>query len=178
MTLSQKLRLAPLVLMLLITSLLATGLFNDIDKVGKRMGKELDNFSIERLDKLGIKMNRSAWKGQVAMINIFATWCAPCRAEHPILMDLARKGIVPIYGVAWRDKPEAIISWLQRAGNPYQMIGHDPFGNTMIPFSLTGVPETLIVGKDGIVYYHHVSALTPLEVNEIIIPLIERLNAM
>lgn len=178
MTTSQKLRLAPLVLMLIITSLLATGLFNETDTTGKRMGKAIDNFSIDRIDKPGFKMNRKAWKGRVAVVNVFATWCAPCRAEHAILMDLARKGIVPIYGIAWRDKAPQVINWLKRFGNPYQMVGNDQFGNTMIPFSLTGVPETLVIGKDGIVYYHHVSALTPLEVNEIIIPLVARLNAM
>lgn len=173
----QMIRLAPLALMLIATSLIATGVFNSTSTAGKHKGKALGNFSVERLDQPGILMHRDTWKDQVAVINVFASWCAPCRQEHEVLMGLARTGIVPIYGIAWRDKREQAISWLQRYGNPYQVIGFDEFGRTSIPFSLRGVPETLVVGRDGIVYFHHVSALTQRDVDEVIVPLVQRLNA-
>lgn len=178
MSTAQWIRMAPLLLMLIITSLIATGIFNDASPVGKRMGKAIGNFSVERLDDPSIKFNQASLRDQIVIINLFASWCAPCRAEHDVIMDLARTGVAPIYGIAFRDKREDAIRFLQAHGNPYQVVGLDRFGSTTIPFSMSGVPETLVIGRDGKVYYHHVSALTKLDVQEIILPLIERLKAM
>ena len=173
---SSLLRLMPLIVMLLLVSLIASGLFNNTSTTGKHQGKVLGNITIDRLDDPTMRMNQTVWKDQVAVINVFASWCAPCLAEQAVLMELAQSGKVPIYGIAWRDTREDAIGYLQRHGNPYQIIGLDQFGRSNIAFSLTGVPETLVVGRDGVVHYHHVSALTREDVMRHILPLVETLR--
>lgn len=173
----QILRLVPLFLLLLISTVLATGLLNPKVTQGQMLKKELPPFNIDLVNDPSIKMTLNTWKDQVAVINIFASWCKPCQAEHPVLMRLAQTGKVNIYGIAWRDEPANTVKFLSALGNPYQKVGNDNFARTTVAFSLTGVPETMVVGRDNIVYYHHVSALTDDEVNNVILPLVDKLNA-
>lgn len=180
MTAIQWLRALPLIILLILTTLLSTGLFNHVYTEGKLTGKSISPFKIGVVGQQpGAPrefMTNAAWEGRVAIINIFASWCVPCQAEHAAIMRLAQMRKAPVYGIAWRDKDINVIKWLQGHGNPYQIIGSDPSGSTTLPFSLTGVPETLVVGRDGLVYYHYISALTDEEVDNVILPLIDYLN--
>jgi cytochrome c biogenesis protein CcmG/thiol:disulfide interchange protein DsbE len=114
-------------------------------------------------------------QGHVSLVNTFASWCAPCRAEHPILNALARTKRVPIYGIDYKDKEDAAVAWIAELGNPYTRIGADD-GRVGIDWGIYGVPETFIVDKGGRVRYKHVGPLTAAEVEGTILPLVARLE--
>ncbi len=115
--------------------------------------------------------------GQVKLLNFFASWCVPCRIEHPHLTTLAKEAKLPVHGIAWKDKPEDALAWLQALGNPYTRIGVDEFNKVGLDFGTTGVPETFIVDQQGRVRYRHQGPLDPLIINETIIPLVLALRA-
>ena len=114
-------------------------------------------------------------QGHVSLINIFASWCAPCRTEHPVLNALAKTKRVPIYGINYKDKPAAALAWLAELGNPYTRIGADD-GRVGIEWGVYGVPETFIVDREGHIRYKHVGPLTPANIEQTILPLIARLE--
>ena len=82
-----------------------------------------------------------------ALVNVFASWCLPCRAEHPILMEMAKR--VPVHGIAYKDAPEASRAFLRELGDPYASIGVDRSGRAGLEWGVTGVPETFVVDADG-----------------------------
>ena len=178
MKLSEFLRLLPLLLLLLVCSLIATGLFNHAPATSNMIGKHLPHFHVPLINDANSSLTANSWKGQVAVINIFASWCKPCQAEHETLMALAQSGKVNVYGIAWRDKPANVIAFLGAHGNPYQLIGNDETGGTTSAFAITGVPETVVVDRDGIIRYHHRSPIDDEEINTVILPLVEKLNSL
>lgn len=114
--------------------------------------------------------------GQVKLINFFASWCVPCRAEHPHLETLAKESNLPIHGIAWRDEPEATLAWLNNLGNPYTRIGVDQKNAVGLDFGITGVPETFIIDAKGRVRYRQQGPLNPRNINTVIIPLVVALR--
>ena len=94
-------------------------------------------------------------RGRVTLVNFWASWCAPCRAEHPLLMDLARRDDIVLTGIAYKDAQEASVGFLDELGNPFGRIGVDAEGRAGLDWGLTGVPETFVVGPDGTVRYRH-----------------------
>jgi cytochrome c biogenesis protein CcmG/thiol:disulfide interchange protein DsbE len=113
--------------------------------------------------------------GGAALVNFFASWCAPCREEHAQLMMLSRQPGVTLDGVAYKDKPEDSRRFLDRFGNPYGRIGIDRNGTTAIDFGVYGVPETYVVDATGHIRYRHVGPLTDEDVKDKILPLVERI---
>ena len=113
--------------------------------------------------------------GEVALVNFFASWCLPCRAEHPLLMDLAESG-VRVLGIAYRDKPEDARRWLGQYGNPYERVGVDDRGRTSIDFGVSGVPETFVIDREGRIRYQHIGPLMASDIEDKIVPLIESLS--
>ena len=99
--------------------------------------------------------------GQVSLVNIFSSWCMPCRIEHPFLMQISEKGDVPIFGIAWKDRPEDAAALLAELGNPYTLIGQDPNNKTGIELGVYGVPETYIIDTDGRIRFKHVGPILP-----------------
>jgi cytochrome c biogenesis protein CcmG/thiol:disulfide interchange protein DsbE len=99
--------------------------------------------------------------GKVTILNVWASWCAPCRIEHPVLMDLANDSSVRLVGFNYKDKPENARRFLGTFGNPFAAVGADETGRTAIDFGVYGVPETFIIGRDGTIRYKHVGPLTP-----------------
>lgn len=99
--------------------------------------------------------------GGVTIVNVWASWCAPCRIEHPVLMDLARNPSVRIASINYKDKPEAARRFLALLGNPFAAVGADETGRTAIEWGVYGVPETFVVSADGIIRHKHVGPLTP-----------------
>ncbi|MDE0378183.1 MAG: DsbE family thiol:disulfide interchange protein [Rhodospirillales bacterium] len=114
--------------------------------------------------------------GEIALVNIFASWCGPCRVEHPLLMALAEAGTVPLYGINYKDKPEDAERWLGRLGNPYILMGADLDGRTGIDWGVYGVPETFVVDGAGRIRHRHVGVLSQYDLDETILPLIEDLG--
>jgi cytochrome c biogenesis protein CcmG/thiol:disulfide interchange protein DsbE len=109
-------------------------------------------------------------KGQVSLVNVFASWCAPCRLEHPVLNALAQSKRVPIYGIDYKDKPDMALAWIAELGNPYARIGADD-GRVGIDWGVYGVPETFIVDRAGRIRYKHVGPLTQAVIDKTLLPL-------
>jgi len=103
------------------------------------------------------RLTLAAFKGKVVAVNFFASWCLPCRAEHPVLKQLG----IPVIGIAWKDKPDAARAFLAELGDPYVATGADDNGRTGIDFGITGVPETFLVDASGNVTYRFAGPLTP-----------------
>ncbi len=113
--------------------------------------------------------------GHVSLVNTFASWCAPCRAEHKVLTKLAQTRRVPIYGIDYKDKAEAALAWIAELGNPYTRIGADD-GHVGIDWGVYGVPETFIVDREGRIRYKHVGPLTQGDIERTILPLVAKLE--
>ena len=121
------------------------------------IGKKIASFTAPAFaaDQPGIAdsdLLSGAYKGQVVAINFFASWCVPCRAEHPLLKRLSDEAGIPVLGLAWKDKKDALQGFLDELGNPYARIGTDDNGRIgIVDFGITGVPETFIIDKQGII---------------------------
>lgn len=113
-------------------------------------------------------------RGEVTIVNVWASWCAPCRQEHPFLMELARDGRVAIAGLNYKDKPENARRFLGELGNPYTALGVDPSGRAAIEWGVYGIPETFLVGKDGTIAWKHVGPFDPRNVTTTLMPEIEK----
>ena len=115
-----------------------------------------------------------ALAGRVTLVNVWASWCVPCRQEHPVLMELARQGRVDIVGFNYKDKPENARRFLAELGNPYTALGTDESGRVAIDWGVYGIPETFLVGKDGAIAWKHVGPFDPQNVATILMPEIEK----
>ena len=114
-------------------------------------------------------------KGHVSLVNTFASWCLPCRAEHPVLNALSATKRVPIYGIDYKDKEDAAVAWIAALGNPYTKIGADD-GRVGIDWGVYGVPETFVVDRQGRIRYKHVGPLTQTDLERTILPLVAKLE--
>lgn len=116
-------------------------------------------------------------RGDVALVNVFGSWCSACRIEHPTLMQLARENAVPIYGIDWKDDPAHCMEYLADGGDPYRHIGGDPSGRTALDLGVTGAPETFIVDRSGRIRYKQVGPITPEVWRDTLAPMIAQLRA-
>lgn len=108
-------------------------------------------------------------KGQVTIVNVFASWCVPCLVEHPQITRLAEEG-TPVFGINYRDKPADAVAWLRRNGNPYTAIGADPEARASIEWGVTGLPETFIIDSNGVIVFKQVGPITPDVLKRKILP--------
>lgn len=114
--------------------------------------------------------------GKVSLVNVFASWCGPCRVEHPLFMRLAEQGEVPIYGINYKDKAADAKRWLRDLGDPYTRIGVDRDGRVAIEWGVYGVPETFVIDREGTIRFKHVGPLSPEVLSETILPLVRKLQ--
>jgi cytochrome c biogenesis protein CcmG/thiol:disulfide interchange protein DsbE len=133
-------------------------------------------FDLPALEGGGPGLSSADLKGKVQLVNVFASWCVPCRAEHPVLSRLALELGVSVRGIDYKDKPEDARAWLAREGNPYTSIGADRDGRVGIDLGVYGVPETFVVDANGRIRYKFVGPLMPFEIEEKILPLIKELG--
>nr|WP_256478405.1 DsbE family thiol:disulfide interchange protein [Notoacmeibacter sp. MSK16QG-6] len=126
---------------------------------------------LEGLEQPGLDTEKL--KGNVALVNVFASWCAPCRAEHPVLMDLAEDGRFLMVGLNYKDDPDNARRFLGELGDPYNAVGVDPTGRAAIDWGVYGVPETFLLNRDGVIVWKHVGPLTPERVQSALMPRIE-----
>jgi cytochrome c biogenesis protein CcmG, thiol:disulfide interchange protein DsbE len=122
-------------------------------------------------------LKTSDLKGKVSLVNVWASWCPPCRIEHPILMTLAKEGVT-IYGINYKDKPEEARRFLRELGDPFVKIGADLNGRASIDWGVYGYPETFIVDASGHIRYRHVGPINPGQVDSIIRPMLRKAAAM
>lgn len=116
-------------------------------------------------------------KGAVSLVNIFGSWCAACRTEHPVLLGVKEKGLVPIHGIDWREpNRQAGPRWLKRFGDPYTLIGDDPQSEAAIAFGVTSPPETFLIDKDGVIRLKKIGPITHEYWENTLWPLIQRLR--
>lgn len=120
------------------------------------------------------RLSSADWKGHVTVVNFFASWCAPCQIEHPLLLRLARDG-VRVHGINYRNKPDEAKAWLAKLGDPYERIGVDADGRGGVEFGISGIPETLVIDKSGVIRLHLRRPLTPADVTDAILPLLKEL---
>ena len=122
------------------------------------------------------RLQTATLKGEPALLNVFASWCLPCRVEHPVLMSLAQDG-VPIYGLDWKEKQASDgADWIAEFGNPYRVIGSDLAGRAGIDLGVTGVPETFVIDRRGRVRYKHIGPMSRADWDEKIAPLMAQLK--
>lgn len=168
---------APLIVFVVVGSFFAWGLTRDPSRIPSQLiDRPLPEFDLPAIQGFSEGLSSEDFKGQVTLLNVFASWCVSCHIEHPLLMELAAKGDVPIYGLNWKEKPGDGKAWLDRLGNPYSMIGDDQDGRVAIDLGVTGAPETFVVDKDGRVRYVFIGPITQRSWEETLAPLIEELR--
>jgi cytochrome c biogenesis protein CcmG/thiol:disulfide interchange protein DsbE len=174
--------LIPLALFLALAAVFLLRLYGggDISDVPSALvGKPAPEFTLPPLEGMTADgapvpgLARADLEGRVTLVNVFASWCGPCRAEHPLLMDLAKDERIRIVAINYKDQPENARRFLGRLGNPFAAIGVDTVGRAAIDWGVYGVPETFLVGKDGTILLKHIGPLTPAAVRDRLMPAIE-----
>jgi cytochrome c biogenesis protein CcmG/thiol:disulfide interchange protein DsbE len=170
--------LIPLAIFLVLVAFLAVGLKLDPHEVPSPLiDKPAPPFQLSRLDDPARSVRLEDLRGQVWLLNVWASWCVACLQEHPVLVEFSRSGSVPIYGLNYKDKPDAAAAWLGKHGNPYTMSIVDADGRVGIDYGVYGVPETFLIDKQGVIRYKHIGPVTPEVLNDQILPLVRKLQA-
>ena len=133
------------------------------------------DFSLSSLFEGHPPVTQQTLKGKVTLVNIFASWCVPCRAEHPLLLGLKKEGVA-LVGINYKDRPEEARRWLEKSGNPYDAVGMDGDGRVGIDFGVYGVPESYLIDKQGVIRFKQTGPLTPEDIAEKLLPLAKGLN--
>ena len=170
-------RLVPLVAFAGIVGLFAIGLTLDPRKVPSVLiGRPVPEFLLPPVHGRTLGLSTKNLKGRVSLVNLFASWCVACREEHPLLMQISREGIVPVYGLDYKDQPADAAAWLDSRGDPYRRTGADLDGRVAIDWGVYGVPESFVVDPHGIIRYKQIGPMTPEVWNRTLLPLIRSLQ--
>jgi cytochrome c biogenesis protein CcmG/thiol:disulfide interchange protein DsbE len=168
----------PLVVFVLLASFFAAGLVHDPSQVPSPfIGKPAPAFKLAQLHDEKLAFAPEDMKGKVWLLNVWASWCVSCRVEHPLLVEMAKRGVVPIVGLNYKDRREDGVGWLAKFGNPYALSAFDTDGRVGIDYGVYGVPETFVIDKQGVVRYKQIGPLTPEALDKVILPLIRKLEA-
>jgi len=169
--------LIPLALFVVMAVFLTMGLsLNPRDIPSPLIDKPAPEFSLPALNEPVKILSKEDFAGKVWLLNVWASWCVSCRQEHPVFVQFARKNAVTIVGLNYKDDPRAAKQWLAQLGNPYKVSIMDQEGRTGIDYGVYGVPETFVIDKKGVVRYKHTGPVTMQDVQEILIPLIDKLK--
>jgi cytochrome c biogenesis protein CcmG/thiol:disulfide interchange protein DsbE len=139
------------------------------------VGKPAPSFDLAPLDPAKPRVTSKDFAGQVTVVNFFASWCLPCKAEHPMLFRLGKEDHVAIYGIAYKDRPEDTAKYIGEMGSPYKEIGLDQSGRVAIDYGITGVPETFILDRNGVIRYRLPQPIDPDRLAGEITPLVKSL---
>ena len=133
-------------------------------------------FSLKQLHAPEQMITSQDMLGKVWVLNVWASWCAACRVEHPVLLDLAAANVVPLIGLNYKDERKAGITWLKQLGDPYVLSAFDADGRVGIDFGVYGVPETFVIDKRGVIRFKQIGPVSADVVQKKIIPLVQELN--
>ncbi len=169
--------LLPLGIFVVLVVFLAIGLNRDPREVPSPLvGKPAPAFELPQLHQPEAKFAPKEMQGKVWLLNVWASWCVSCRQEHPILVDLAKAGIVPIYGLNYKDPRDDALKWLKQFGDPYVLSIADVEGRVGIDYGVYGVPETYVIDKAGVIRYKQIGPVTQDALEKTILPLVKELQ--
>ena len=167
----------PLGIFLLLVVLLGVGLSLDPREVPSPLiGKPAPQFELPQLHDSAKTFSPKELRGKVWVLNVWASWCVACREEHPVLSEFAKSGLVPVYGLNYKDQRPDALAWLKRYGDPYQVSLADTDGKVGIDYGVYGVPETYVIDKQGVIRYKRIGPVTPDILQKTMVPLIQELN--
>ena len=169
--------LIPLGIFIVLLLFLAVGLRLDPRMVPSPLiDKPAPAFTLPRLDDPQRLVSEKDLLGKVWLLNVWASWCVSCREEHPVLVEVAKKNIVPIYGLNYKDERKDALAWLGQFGNPYTVSIMDADGRIGIDYGVYGVPETYVIDKQGVIRYKQIGPVTPEVLDAKILPLVRKLQ--
>ena len=168
----------PFLVFVLLVGLFAAGLQRDPRALpSQRVGQPAPAFSLPRLDDPAQRFAPADLKGQVWLLNVWASWCSACAQEHAAVTELARGHGVTVVGLNQQDEPDAARDWLARLGNPYRLSVMDTDGRISIDYGVYGVPETYLIDKKGVIRFKQIGPITPEALSQKILPLAKQLAA-
>jgi cytochrome c biogenesis protein CcmG/thiol:disulfide interchange protein DsbE len=168
----------PLAIFVGLLAFFAVGLTRDPREVPSPLiDKPAPPFSLQQLHDEKVAFTPEDMKGKVWLLNVWASWCVSCRVEHPLLVEMSRKQVVPIVGLNYKDKRDEGKQWLAKLGDPYVLSAYDVEGKVGIDYGVYGVPETFVIDKQGVIRYKQIGPVTPEALEKKILPLIRKLNA-
>ena len=169
--------LVPMFIFVGIAVFLGIGLTMDPREIPSPLiGKPVPEFNLPPVRGRALGLSSADLKGEVSLVNVFASWCTACRAEHPLLMRLKEAGVVAIHGLNYKDKPDDAAQWLDALGDPYTRTGADIDGRMGIEWGVYGVPETFVIDRAGRIAYKKIGPIAEQDLEQTILPLIERLR--
>jgi len=169
--------LLPLAGFIILAAFLAVGLKLDPREIPSPLiDKPAPTFSVPTLFDAKQSIGSEQLKGQIWLLNVWASWCVACRQEHPLLNELAEQNIVPLVGLNYKDERTDAINWLGERGNPYTIIAHDLKGNVGIDYGVYGVPESFLIDKNGQIRYKQIGPFTAEVIQQTLLPLIKTLK--
>lgn len=167
----------PVVGFAVLTGLFALGLRRDPNKLPSTLIEQaVPEFSLPPVEGRTLGLSSGDLKGEVSLVNFFASWCVPCRVEHPLFLDLHKKRAVPVHGINYKDRPEDAARWLNQRGDPYTRTGADLDGRVGIDWGVYGLPETFVIDAGGRIAYKHIGVLTEQALAGTILPLVDKLR--
>ncbi|HEY6043887.1 MAG TPA: DsbE family thiol:disulfide interchange protein [Nitrosospira sp.] len=169
--------LLPLAAFVILVGFLVVGLgLNPRQVPSPLIGKPAPEFQLQQLHASDKTLTSRDNLGKVWLLNVWASWCVSCREEHPLLVELAKSGIVPVYGLNYKDQREDALRWLKQFGDPYTVSIVDPEGRTGIDYGVYGVPETYVIDKNGVIRYKQIGPVTVDALQTKILPLVKELQ--
>ena len=162
----------PLAVFIALVGFLAVGLnLNPREVPSPLVGKQAPAFELPILHQPDKRFVPGDMRGKVWLLNVWASWCVSCREEHPLLVELSKKGVLPILGLNYKDKGEDAQRWLKQFGDPYQLSVVDADGRIGIDYGVYGVPETYLIDAEGVIRHKQIGPLTAAVLQQKILPL-------
>ncbi|MEN9866357.1 MAG: hypothetical protein RL748_1947 [Pseudomonadota bacterium] len=169
--------LLPLLIFIALVGFLAVGLrLNPREVPSPLINKPAPEFTLTQLHHPEQTIGSKQMRGQVWLLNVWASWCVACRQEHPVMVEFAKQNIVPLIGLNYKDQRSDAQAWLQQFGNPYQVSAFDDKGQVGIDFGVYGVPETFLIDQQGVIRFKQIGPMTPDVIRNKLLPLIAELK--
>ena len=154
------------------------GLMNSDDRLPSALiGRAVPEIDLPPIEGRDDGLSSADLQGEVSIVNVWASWCVPCRVEMPLLVELAAQGTVPIHGINYKDAPDAALAFLNETGDPYSRIGADRSGRASIDWGVYGLPETFVIDAQGRIAYKHVGPFDRRSLEQDILPVVRRIQS-